>query len=907
MAVSPLAQIDWTNLGSADLPLAVNLLAVATQERFNIATVRRSGGIRAGFNAGDRNHFPYKSNGPSDWTLNSGDPLGDFTDQVETLLSDMIKLFADVEKWDDAATDQETTDTVYVLSGAADDSGTYANRLFEVTGYTSYPDLSVYAAEEVKKWYDMISECTTIVRKSGLDNDDYFIYDGVFDVEADALYNANIDGAEYFTAQANPKDFPRTELPDNSVYAAFDTANTALFGTAPDRFDESTDTGTTPPDRTGGPRFYEMQASVAKSPDPYEYTSWLRAWTVSYVADWEDSMSAIGFTGKPLSYANQLRIIHGTSLSNCSFIPVITYPASTTANSQRYYTSNVVTRSGDKDIIAVDPKLSPVTVPATAAALSDAWDTSNNQGISLGHVIGVDESFGDLGFSDTQFLELWNGEGGFDYYTVPIPEVNEGQTDTTIQVEHDFPNPVLFEMGDDVDGDLFEVNGIGEVVFIAPPDFDAPGDVGGDNTYTFAVTVTDTVTDETLRQVFSVSVNSLTPVFSDYGPFTIDNPEDTQPALKVYVNPFDTLVLEGPDAALFELDGVFLQLINPPDFEAPGDVGGDNVYNVTVRATQDAKEATQAYVFTVTDILDTLPFFAAPFSASVAENQTSAITITVDDAASLVLEGADEALFDITGSVITFLVAPDFENPGDVGANNVYNFDVRATNVLGDTVQPYTITVTNVVESVTFTGPFTFNVEENQTGAFTADVVGDVPITFALSGVDSALFTVDVAGVVTFLVAPDFDLPGDVGGDNIHNITVEATNVTGMTPQPYTVTVEEEGAILDEIGVEIAGDDHLVATWSWTDPAVTKDWFGVTWANGESKIIHDQLYPYQSEYFDRYDSGDSIYWREFFFGDYAGLSGADGAYFEYVTPVGDTALITWTTNTMTVVRTPSIT
>lgn len=257
--------------------------------------------------------------------------------------------------------------------------------------------------------------------------------------------------------------------------------------------------------------------------------------------------------------------------------------------------------------------------------------------------------------------------------------------------------------------------------------------------------------------------------------------------------------------------------------------------------------------------------------------------------------------------MVTFLTAPDFENPEDVGADNVYNFDVRATKSLRDTVQSYAITVANIVEAVTFTGPFAFDVDENQTAAFTADVAGDVPITFALSGVDAALFTVDVAGVVTFLVAPDFGAPGDVGGDNIHNITVEATNVTGMTPQAYTVTVEEEGAILDEIGIEIAGDDHLVATWSWTDVAVTKDWFGVTWTNGESKIIHDLFYPYQSEHFDRYDLGDSIYWREFYFGDYAGLSGADGAYFEYATPVGDTALITWTTNTMTVVRTPSIT
>jgi len=421
MAVSPLAQIDWTDLDSADLPLAVSLLAVATQERFNIGTVSKSGGLRTAlgaFTLSDRDIFPYKSNDP-DWTLNDGDPLGDFTDEVASLLADIIKVFADTEKWDDAATNKETNSNIYVLDGVADAPGTYDNRLFEVTGYTSYPDLSVYAAEEVKKWYDMIAVCTTIFRRSGIDNDDYFIYDGVFDTESVGFFAGNPDGAEYFTAQVNPKDNPRTPIADNTVYAAFDTANTALFGTTPDQFDESTDTGTTPPDRTGGgsgigPRFYDMDATVSRLPD--DYFNWEKSWKVTYVADWTDSIAAIGFTGKPLSYKNQLKADHTTVSFNSSFTPVVTFPASTTADLQRYYTTNVVTQSGNKDIIAVDHLLSPITVPATVAALN-ATAIIVNSGVAVGGNINVVSGIGDAQFSDTQFLELWNGEGGFDSYT----------------------------------------------------------------------------------------------------------------------------------------------------------------------------------------------------------------------------------------------------------------------------------------------------------------------------------------------------------------------------------------------------------------------------------------------------------------------------------------------------------
>jgi len=415
MAASPLAQIDWTNLQSADLPLAIKLLATATQERFNIATVDRDGGMRSVVTIGtlsltDRRRFPYKTNTPL-ISMNEGDPIFDFTFTVGDLLDKMIRLYADIEKWDTADTDSEGNADTYTLYGDADDPGTYDNRLFEITGYTSYPDLSVYAAVEVKKWYDMLVVLKYIFRQSGLRGDDYLIYNGVFDVEAEAFFSSNIDGAEYFVSQVNPQDNPETPIADSTVYDAFEDANVALFGTLPDQFDESTDTGTTPPEpfesESGdGSTIYNLLAS--RSSD--EYVSWLRAWETTYVADWTDSIAAVGFTGKPLSYKNQIRAVFTASSSVPSFTPVITYPESTTADFERYYTSNVVTRVGDIDKIAVDQKLTPITVPTSLSAF-----TGNNQEVLAD--ITLQGSSDTLEFSDFQFLEDWNGEGGFEYYT----------------------------------------------------------------------------------------------------------------------------------------------------------------------------------------------------------------------------------------------------------------------------------------------------------------------------------------------------------------------------------------------------------------------------------------------------------------------------------------------------------
>ena len=415
MAASLLDVVDWDNLEGVDIPIAVSVLAQATQERFNIGTVDRDGGMSntPGVNPSItlRDKFPYKSNTPI-YTVNEGDPLIDFTDEVEELLREMIPLYADIEKWDDADTDSSTDTTLFNLGNDADAPGTYDNRLFEVTGYTSWPDLSVYAIEEVKKWYDMIVELKYIVRQSGLRNDDYVIYNGVFDVEADAFGTANQDGAEYFS---NPQLVPvDTGIPiaDTSVYDLFEPANVALFGTLPSQFDESTDTGTFPPlpfqGGSGiGSTVYDVRASRSVSTT---YVSWIRAWETTYVTDWTDSVAAIGFIGKPLSYKNQIAARFSASSSVPSFTPVITYPESTTADLQRYYTSNVVTRVGEIDTIAVDQKLTPITVPTTLAAF-----TSNNQEVENNIVLFG--SSNTLLFSDFQFLEDWDGDGGFEYYT----------------------------------------------------------------------------------------------------------------------------------------------------------------------------------------------------------------------------------------------------------------------------------------------------------------------------------------------------------------------------------------------------------------------------------------------------------------------------------------------------------
>ncbi len=77
----------------------------------------------------------------------------------------------------------------------------------------------------------------------------------------------------------------------------------------------------------------------------------------------------------------------------------------------------------------------------------------------------------------------------------------------------------------------------------------------------------------------------------------------------------------GADAAKFSINATSgaLTFVTAPDFEAPADAGGDNVYNVTVKVTDNGntpKSATQDLAITVTNVAEA-PVLAAPTAASV--------------------------------------------------------------------------------------------------------------------------------------------------------------------------------------------------------------------------------------------------------------------------------------------------
>lgn len=71
-------------------------------------------------------------------------------------------------------------------------------------------------------------------------------------------------------------------------------------------------------------------------------------------------------------------------------------------------------------------------------------------------------------------------------------------------------------------------------------------------------------------------------------------------------------------------------------------------------------------------------------------------------------------------------------------------------------------------------------------------------LTYSITGgADAALFTIDPAtGVLTFITAPDFNAPSDVGADNVYDVIVQSSDGTAVDTQALAVTVTQVPPVL---------------------------------------------------------------------------------------------------------------
>jgi hypothetical protein len=136
---------------------------------------------------------------------------------------------------------------------------------------------------------------------------------------------------------------------------------------------------------------------------------------------------------------------------------------------------------------------------------------------------------------------------------------------------------------------------------------------------------------------YSLVNDTTAPTFTSSSSFSVaENIATSANAATIKVSESATVTISsGADAALFNIitsDSVtvFIRFKTSPDFEAPADVGGNNVYEITLRAVDAATNAgTQSITITVTDVVDTSSFNSLALGGSATFRKVVTITANV--------------------------------------------------------------------------------------------------------------------------------------------------------------------------------------------------------------------------------------------------------------------------------------
>ena len=87
-----------------------------------------------------------------------------------------------------------------------------------------------------------------------------------------------------------------------------------------------------------------------------------------------------------------------------------------------------------------------------------------------------------------------------------------------------------------------------------------------------------------------------------------------------------------------------------------------------------------------------------------------------------------------------------------------------------------------------------YSTVEGETSGFmvnASDAEGN-SLTYSVSGNDGSKMTVTTSGVVSFVSAPDFEIPGDANGDNIYSFNVSVSDGNLSTAEGFTITVTND-------------------------------------------------------------------------------------------------------------------
>jgi VCBS repeat-containing protein len=347
----------------------------------------------------------------------------------------------------------------------------------------------------------------------------------------------------------------------------------------------------------------------------------------------------------------------------------------------------------------------------------------------------------------------------------------------------------------------------GVLTFTVAPDFEIRVDANNDGVYELTVQVADgqggfatqalsvSVTNvneaPTLVSLSSSSLAENTDTTGGHvvGDLTTSDPDAADSATYSIVG--------GADAGLFSLGGPGNnQLVLDAgvlDFETRA------TYQVTLRVTDaGGLSHDQSLTVNVSDVNEAPAFASTPITAA---TQDAAYSYTIstldpDSGASLVITApglpAWMMLTDNGDGTATLSGTPGNDQVGSHGVVLQVSDGVLFAS------QSFTLVVANINDAPIITShggaPASLTAAENQTAVTTitaTDADAGAVLTYTISGADAGYFSIDASsGVLTFTVAPDFEIRVDANNDGVYELTVQvADGQGGFATQALSVSV----------------------------------------------------------------------------------------------------------------------
>jgi hypothetical protein len=193
------------------------------------------------------------------------------------------------------------------------------------------------------------------------------------------------------------------------------------------------------------------------------------------------------------------------------------------------------------------------------------------------------------------------------------------------------------------------------------------------------------------------------------------NTVDEEQAIGVTVGTLSTTDLDSNDEHIYTLvegqgddnNALFTIENNQLKTNSVFDYETQTNYSILIKTTDlGGISQSKIFIISITNVNEA-PVIGSSATTNFAENGIGTVyTVTATDPEGTtpiygLAETGDYALFDIDSSkgIVTFKMAPDYENPSDSGTNNIYDLTVTASDGLLSDSQAVAITVTNVEDT----------------------------------------------------------------------------------------------------------------------------------------------------------------------------------------------------------------